>query len=320
MPIDMPLEKLKEYKGINPKPADFDAYWERGLAEISQIQPRVKVFETGIVSRTAEICDLVYDSVGGAKVRAQYLRRKDLRGKAPVVLLFHGYEAMHREYFDKLAFVNEGFIVLAMDCRGQNGKSTDPLPAERSTGTGHIIRGLDEEDPDCLYFRNVYLDTVQLVRVAKQLPNVDTQNIFVKGASQGGGLAVACAALCGKDIRKIAPSIVFLSDFKRVFEMDMMRDAYGELKTYIRDRAPVCGDEERIWNRLGYIDIHNLAPRVTAEVLWGLGMIDTVCPPSTQFAAFNQIGAKKEMIIYSNHGHEALLPFFSDRVLNFFNK
>ena len=319
MSIDMPLEKLKNYKGINPKPVDFDIYWERALTEISSIQPAIEISETKVLSRTADIYDLTYCSVGGAKIHAQYLRRKDLSGKAPVVLMFHGYEAMHREYFDKLAFVNEGFIVLAMDCRGQNGKSTDPVPAGKSAATGHIIRGLDEKDPDCLYFRNVYLDTVQLVKVAKQLPNADSENIFVKGMSQGGGLAVACAALCGKDIKKVAAGIAFLSDFKRVFEMDLMRDAYGELKAYIRDRAFISGDEERIWNRLGYIDIHNLAPRVSAEVLWGLGLIDTVCPPSTQFAAFNQIASKKEMIIYSNHGHEALLPFFSDRVLNFFN-
>ena len=26
--IDMPLSKLKEYNGVNPRPADFDEFWD----------------------------------------------------------------------------------------------------------------------------------------------------------------------------------------------------------------------------------------------------------------------------------------------------
>ena len=33
MPIvDMPLEKLVTYQGVNPKPSDFEEYWTRALA------------------------------------------------------------------------------------------------------------------------------------------------------------------------------------------------------------------------------------------------------------------------------------------------
>ena len=31
--VDMPIEELKKYMGGNPKPADFDAYWDRALQE-----------------------------------------------------------------------------------------------------------------------------------------------------------------------------------------------------------------------------------------------------------------------------------------------
>ena len=36
MPLlfDYPLEQLKTYKGTNPRPADFDAFWDKGLAEM----------------------------------------------------------------------------------------------------------------------------------------------------------------------------------------------------------------------------------------------------------------------------------------------
>ena len=38
--IDMPLEKLKTYMGSSPKPADFDEFWDRSLAEMRSIEPR----------------------------------------------------------------------------------------------------------------------------------------------------------------------------------------------------------------------------------------------------------------------------------------
>jgi cephalosporin-C deacetylase len=43
------------------------------------------------------------------------------------------------------------------------------------------------------------------------------------------------------------------------------------------------------------------------------GLMDQVCPPSTQFAAYNAISAPKEMVIYPDFGHEAL-PEAQDRI------
>ncbi|MGD8586586.1 MAG: acetylxylan esterase, partial [Chloroflexota bacterium] len=44
MPLqfDMPLEQLYEYQGCNPRPADFDAYWDRALAEMQALDPQVE--------------------------------------------------------------------------------------------------------------------------------------------------------------------------------------------------------------------------------------------------------------------------------------
>ncbi|MFN2161951.1 MAG: acetylxylan esterase, partial [Candidatus Promineifilaceae bacterium] len=43
---------------------------------------------------------------------------------------------------------------------------------------------------------------------------------------------------------------------------------------------------------------------------------DEICPPSTQFAAYNKITAPKEMVLYPDFGHEDL-PGFDDRVFQF---
>ena len=44
--------------------------------------------------------------------------------------------------------------------------------------------------------------------------------------------------------------------------------------------------------------------------------MDTICPPSTQFAAYNKITAPKEMAIYPDFGHENY-PGFDDLAAQF---
>lgn len=46
------------------------------------------------------------------------------------------------------------------------------------------------------------------------------------------------------------------------------------------------------------------------------GLMDTVCPPSTQFATFNKIKSKKKSVIYPDFGHE-YLSGFDDLVYQF---
>jgi cephalosporin-C deacetylase len=126
---------------------------------------------------------------------------------------------------------------------------------------------------------------------------------------------VACSALEPR-IKRAAPAYPFLSDYKRVWEMDQARDAYSELHEYFRFFDPMHERENAIFEKLGYIDIQHLASRIRADVLWGIGLMDTVCPPSSQFAAYNKIKSNKSMAIYPDYGHE-MLPGFSDQSFQF---
>ena len=79
---------------------------------------------------------------------------------------------------------------------------------------------------------------------------------------------------------------------------------------------PMHLDEEKIFERLGYIDIQNLAKRIKGEVLMGVGLMDTICPPSTQFATYNKIESSKDLKIYPDFGHEDL-PGLTDMTFEF---
>ncbi|WP_339193193.1 alpha/beta fold hydrolase [Paenibacillus sp. FSL E2-0230] len=315
MPIvDMPLNELYQYKGRNPKPADFDAYWERALAELRGVDPQVQLVPSDFQTPHAECMDLYYTGVRGARIHAKYIRPKGVEGPHPIVLLFHGYTSNAGDWSDKLSFASLGFSVLAMDVRGQGGTSEDPGGVKGTTLNGHIIRGLDDH-PDNLLFRHIFLDTAQLARIAFELPDTDPARVYAAGGSQGGALTLACAALEPR-ISKLAPVFPFLCDYKRVWEMDLAKDAYQELRSFFRNHDPLHEQEEEIFTRLGYIDLQHLAGRISGEVLMFVGLMDNVCPPSTQFAAYNKINAMKQLVVYPDYGHENL-PGSNDMTMQF---
>jgi cephalosporin-C deacetylase len=320
MPLtfDFPLEQLKTYQGINPRPADFDAFWDKSLAEMHSLDPKVELIPAEFQIPVAECFHLYFTGVGGARVHAKYLRPKNVPAPHPAVLMFHGYTGDSGDWSDKLNYVAQGYTVAALDCRGQGGLSEDVGGVTGNTQHGHIIRGLDDAingRPEKLLFRDIFLDTAQIAKIVVEMPEVDATRVGAIGGSQGGALTVACIGLEPR-IRRAAPVFPFLSDYKRVWEMDQAKDAYSEIKEYFRHFDPCHENEIAIFEKLGYVDIQFLAPRIKAEVLWAIGLMDTICPPSSQFAVYNKITSPKTMVIYPDFGHEGL-PGLNDKIFEF---
>jgi cephalosporin-C deacetylase len=316
--FDLPFKELLNYQGINPKPNAFDAYWDSALNEMRTIDPNVELVPAEFQVTGCECFHLYFIGVGGARIHAKYLRPTKVEVPHPAVLMFHGYTGNSGDWEDKLSYISQGFSVAALDCRGQGGMSVDVGGVEGNTQHGHIIRGLVEAlagSPQKLLFRQIFLDTAQLAKIIMEMPEVDAGRVGAMGGSQGGALTVACAALEPR-IKRAAPAFPFLSDYKRVWEIDQAKDAYAELNEFFRLFDPQHLREEQVFENLGYVDIQNLALRIKAEVLWGIGLMDTICPPSSQFAAYNKIISPKKMEIYPDFAHEDL-PGFSDKCFQF---
>ncbi len=313
--VDMPLEELKAYAGTNPKPADFAAYWDAALAEMRAVDPQVELVPSDFQTPCAECFDMYFTGVRGARVHAKLLKPKDAADTPhPAIVQFHGYSGNCGDWHDKLGYVALGYTVAALDARGQGGRSEDVGGVMGTTLRGHIIRGLDGP-PEDLLFRHIFLDTAQLAGLVIDMPDVDATRVGAQGGSQGGALTLACASLEPR-IKRLAPMFPFLCDYQRVWEMDLALDAYEELRTYFRMFDPLHEREQEIFTRLGYIDCQHLADRIKGEVLMAVGLMDTICPPSTQYAAYNKITAPKQTVIYPDFGHEGL-PGFPDRAFQF---
>lgn len=301
--VDMPLEKLKSYMGISPCPDDFDEFWDSSLAEMRAIDPNPEFIPHPSASICADFFDIYFTSTKGARVHAIFARPKNIEGKVPAVLQFHGLGGFCGEWNSLLRYASQGFCVAALDSRGQAGLSED-VGGHACTYSKPFVRGL-EGDPKNLLCRDLFLDTAMLARIIMGLDYVDPTRVGAQGGSQGGALTVACAALV-PEIKLAAPTYPYLSDYKRVWQMDLAKGAYEGISFYFRSFDPTHAHEDEIFTKLGYIDIQNLAKRIKAKVLMSTGLMDTTCPPSTQFAMYNKITSEKEVVIYPDYGHEGL--------------
>lgn len=319
MPLtfDMPFERLLEYQGTNPRPADFDAYWDAALREMRAVDPKPELVPATFQVAFAECFDLFFTGTGGARLHAKLVQPRHDQGSHPAVLMFHGYSGHAGDWLDKLPYAAMGYTVAALDVRGQAGQSQDPGGQPGMTWHGQIIRGVDGK-PEDLMFCSIFLDTAQLAYLVMNLPHVDPGRVGVTGPSQGGGLTLACAALA-PEIKMAAPVYPFLSDYQRVWEIDLDVDAYAEIRDWFRWKDPLHQREEAFFTRLGYIDVQHLAPRINAEVYMAVGLRDKICAPSTQFAAYNKIRSQKSLAIYPDYAHENIHGH-SDLILQFLSR
>ncbi len=310
--IDMPLSQLKEYKGLSKLPDDFDSFWNSELENLKDIKVNVELIESDFKSPYAKCYDLYFTGTGGSRIYAKFLLPKYFEGRLPAIIEFHGYQGKSADWATYLKYVANGMCVVAMDCRGQAGKSEDRGVYKGITVKGHIVRGLVEGKEKLLY-RDIFLDTALLAQIVMEMNFIDESRVATTGGSQGGALSLVCAALEPR-IKSVFTIYPFLSDFRRVLDLDLGGEAYDELKRYFKFIDPTHDTEEYIFDILSYIDVQNFAHRIKADITMATGLMDVICPPSTQFAIYNKLECNKDMIIYPEYGHEAINCGLEDKM------
>jgi cephalosporin-C deacetylase len=78
-------------------------------------------------------------------------------------------------------------------------------------------------------------------------------------------------------------------------------EPYTELVDYLAQHHEHV---DTAFRTLSYIDNAVLAPRITARCTVSVGLMDTVCPPSSVFAAYNAIEAPKDIAVYPYSTHD----------------
>jgi cephalosporin-C deacetylase len=324
--FDLPRDELVRYKPERREEKDFDSFWASSLAD-AESRPLAARFEPYPCGLDAvEAFDVSFAGFGGQRVKGWLiLPAASLRpalpayrgGKLPCVVEYIGYGGGRSLPGDWLFWAAAGYAHFVMDSRGQGGTwSPGDTGDEGATGPsipGFMTRGIDS--PETYYYRRIMIDASRAVEAAASHPAVDPDRIAASGGSQGGGLTIAAAAL-SRRIRFLMPDVPFLCHYRRATEITDS-DPYGEIARYVHTRRDA---EESVFKTLSYFDGLNFAARTKAPALYSTGLMDTVCPPSTVFAAYNWHSGAKEIRVYPYNNHEGGGPYQQREKLAFAKK
>ena len=282
-------EPEKIVSPADPQP-DFAEFWQRAKAELATVDPQYKIIRIDSLCTEQHNVYLVeMRSLGNALIRGWY-RVPVKPGRYPAIMQVQGYSSVMVP-----SYVNYGddIIGFGLNIRGHGNSRDDVNPGF----PGYILTNL--EDKEKYIYRGAYMDCVRAVDFLCSRPEVDASRIAVEGASQGGALTFATAALNNDRIAVCAPQVPFLSDFRDYFKVAVWPG--NEFIELIDQKKKLTWDEA--FYTLSYFDIKNLAPMIKAPMIMGAGLMDEVCPPHINFAAYNLVNTEKKYIVYPYAGH-----------------
>ena len=277
------------------KPADFGAFWDKGKAELAQVPLDVKM--TLLPEKSSALTSVYLVNVQGYNNSRLYgvlcIPKKE--GKYPAVLQVPG--AGIRPYHPDLEVADQGVIVLTI---GIHGLPVNLDPSVYSSLEAGALKGyffFNCDNKDRYYYKRVYLNCVRAIDVLASLPQFDGERLAVSGNSQGGALSIVTAALD-----------------RRVKYLAAIHPALCDLTGYLNGRAggwPHIFSESSQWynytpavaETMAYFDVVNFAKEVSVEGFYTWGFNDETCPPTSMYAAYNVINAKKQTALYRNTGH-----------------
>jgi len=300
--FDLSLEELRNYRPEVRVPADFDAFWANTLHEARQIpmEPVRVAADTGLSE--VDAFDVAFPGFGGHPIKAWLLLPHARTVPLPAIVVYLGYNGGRGFAHQWLPWAVAGHAVFVMDTRGQGTSlimsgATSDTEGSGPSSAGFMTRGID--DPSTYFYRRVLTDAVRAIDAVRTFAEVDAERIVTTGRSQGGGIALAAAALV-PDVRGTMPDVPYLSHFERAVSI-AVRDPYLEITRYLaaqRDRV------DTVFDTLSYFDGANFAARARVPALFSVALMDQIVPPSTVFASFNRYAGDAEIEVYPYNDHE----------------
>jgi cephalosporin-C deacetylase len=285
------------------EPADFEAFWADGKAELAKvpIDARMTLLPEACTS-TVDVYHVSFRTIGpkGPNAARIYgiLCQPRAPGRYPAVLKVPG--AGVRPYFGDPDLASKGAIVLEIGIHGIPVNLAKEVYDELGAGAlnGYWLYNFD--DRERYYYRRVYLSCVRANDFLTSLPNWDGKRLVVMGASQGGQLTLATAAL--------DPRVTGLSATHPAF-CDVSGELHGRAGGWPHpfmpqpDGSPSLQATPAKIMTATYYDIANFAKRIRVPGYYNWGYNDETCPPTSAYAIYNEITAPKTLGLTLEMGH-----------------
>jgi len=282
-----------------PAPDDFDAFWNDQKAQLARVPMNPKLTEAPSSDPKVECFDVQLQCLGGAPVSGYFARPKGAKPKSlPAVLWVQGAGVRSSRLAGAISGAQMGMLSMDINAHGiANGK---PAAFYQELKQGRL-KGYPRhgnKSRDTCYFRGMYLRLVRAIDFLTSQPEWDGKVLAVTGHSQGGGQSLAAGGL-DQRVTAIAAGVPAMCDHSGRAANRI--NGWPKLVPTGSDGKP----DPEILKASRYFDAVNFAARSKADAVMSVGFVDRTCPPTTCYAAYNQLQGKKQVINEPHMGHSA---------------
>lgn len=287
------------------KPDDFDAYWEGQIAALRKLPVKVVLREAPEAideKHRAEWADkaVVYDvrlEDGVYNATGFLTIPKDAKPGSLSALCTFGGAGWKGAFANPKDAVGYGAMVFHMNLHDSANKLDKEGYREVSART-KAYQYVNLENREAYYPRKIFLRIVRVLDYVKTRPEWNGRELGVRGPSMGGCQALVAAAL-DKDVTMCVAGAPAMCDHQG-YRAGHVCGYPNVLSRYRGDQAAFAAAERNS----AYFDAVNFARRISCEVVFGAGFIDTTCPPTSVYAAFNACPSKGKCIFNAvDDGH-----------------
>lgn len=287
------IDPLK-IKPSQPVPADFDAFWAAQKKQLAAVPINARL--TPVKQATAGVVavDLQADSVG-APVSGYFAKPEGAKPKSlPIILTVHGAGVRGSSLGGATSWAKQNFLAMDINAHGLPNGQPDKFYSDLAAGDLKDYRTRGRESRDTVYFRGMFLRLVRALDFLTAQPEWDGKTVVVSGGSQGGYQAIVAAGLDAR-VTFLAAGVPAGCDHTG----STVNRINGWPKFIATGEQPPASVVEAV----RYYDAMNFATRTKAGAVFTVGFIDVTCPPTSVYAAYNNISGKKSIHNDPDAGH-----------------
>jgi cephalosporin-C deacetylase len=290
------IDKIKPSISV---PDDFDSFWEgkKKLLAAVPINARLTPVPPPPDRPGVDTFDVQADCVG-AGLSGYYARPVGAKPKGcPAILMPDAAGVQSADLLAATRWGQKGCITLFINAHGIPNGKPKPFYAALAAGELKDYRVHGRESRETYYFLGMYLRVQRGLDFLTSQPEWDGRTLIMIGGSQGGAQAIVGAAL--------DPRVTFV-----VAANPAMCDHTGMVAGRVAGwpkLIPIGPDgkpEPAVLETSRYFDTVNFASRVKVPVFGWEGFLDVVAPPTTVFAAYDNLAGKKMITPDISHGHQ----------------
>lgn len=284
-----------------PLPRDFNSFWtaqKKRLAEVpvnARLTP-VKSPESGVTC-----FDLQADSVG-SPVSGYFARPESAKPKSlPIILTVHGAGVRSSSLNGPADWAKRGFLALDINAHGIPNGQPEQFYTDLANGELKDYRTRGRESRETVYFLGMFLRLVRALDFLTTQREWDGRTVVVSGSSQGGAQAIVAAGL-DRRVTFFAAGVPAMCDHSGA-----VVDRINGWPKFVPG-GPDGRPDPQVLEVARYYDAMNFAARTRAVGILTVGFIDTTCPPTSVYAAFNALKGRKEIFNDPPSAHAVSKP------------